>query len=66
MPLSNQKIMLLHAIWNDLPKVLSTLAILISVGMILLSFLLYGIRNSELLRSQQLNMEPKGEHNAKD
>ena len=42
--------MILHVLWSDIPAAVSTALILICVGMMLLSFVLYGFKNRKLLR----------------
>lgn len=42
--------MLLHVLWFDIPAVISTALIMICVGMMLISFVLYGMKNRKLLR----------------
>lgn len=45
--------MILHVVWFDIPPAVSNTAIGICVGMMLLSFVLYMIRNTSVLRSDQ-------------
>ena len=41
---------LLHVIWYDIPKNVSIVTVLVCVGMMLLSFALYGVRNIRLIQ----------------
>lgn len=43
--------MLLHVLWFDIPTTLSYITVGICTGMLLLSFLMYGIRNTDDLKS---------------
>ena len=42
--------MIPHVLWSDIPAAVSTALILICVGMMLISFMLYGFKNRKLLR----------------
>lgn len=42
--------MILHVFWQDIPSSFSCFTIVVSSGMILLSFVLYGIRNIRVLK----------------
>ncbi len=46
-------VMLLHVVWGDVPAPLSNGALLCCAGMILLSFLLYAVRNTRTLREEK-------------
>ncbi len=51
--------MFLHVFWNEIPAVLSQGCITASSGMILLSFVLYGLRNVGLLTEEAFRKENK-------
>lgn len=42
--------MILHVIWHDIPMVISNILIIICVSMMLLSLILYGIRNRNAIK----------------
>ncbi len=44
--------MFFHVFWNEIPAAASRLSILACTGMILLSFVLYGLRNVRILRKK--------------
>lgn len=44
--------MFLHVFWTDIPKLLSQCSIAVCTGMILLSFIMYGLQNIRILQEK--------------
>ncbi len=52
--------MVLHVLWFDIPAIVSYITVGICTGMMLLSFLMYGIRHADALK------EAKGQHSQEE
>jgi len=57
--------MILHVIWNDIPRILSDILIAICIVMMLVSLVLYGIRNVLALKNTNTTLPGKEKNHAK-